>query len=257
MKNHIFKAIKVLASIVLLWELSSILFQRKFLPGAVVSISSLITLLLDGTLMPHFGASAYRIVVGTLLGLLLSIPVGLLMGENEKVNQYLGTVFNVLYPIPKVVFLPVFVVALGIGDAPKIFLIAIVLFFQLTIVIRDAAKNIPDDIKQVMQSLAANQFQNMIHLVFPACMPEIITSLRSSLGISTAMLFITENFASFRGLGYYITRCMDSRDYENMYAGILMLGILGIGLYGVIELLERKVCKWKMIERLNRNEKTI
>lgn len=257
MKHHVFKGIKVLVVIVLLWEVSSILFQREFLPGAGASIYSLIELTLDGTLLPHLWASAYRIVIGTMLGLLVSIPVGLLMGGNEKVDQYLGTAFNVLYPIPKVVFLPIFVVIMGVGDAPKIFLIALVLFFQLTVVIRDAAKNIPDDIEQVMQSLSANRFQNMIHLVFPACMPEIITSLRSSLGVSTAMLFITENFASFRGLGYYITRCMDSRDYENMYAGILMLGILGVGLYGAIGLVERKVCKWKMIETISRNEQTI
>lgn len=253
MKRYKFQGVKVLAALAVLWEAASLLFQRGFLPGAGASVCSLAGLTLDGTLLPHLWASAYRILGGTLLGLLVSIPVGLVMGENAKADQYLGTAFNVLYPVPKVVFLPVFVVMMGVGDAPKIFLIALVLFFQLTVVIRDAAKSIPDDRKQVMQSLGANGFQNMLHLVLPACMPEIMTSLRGSLGVSTAMLFITENFASLQGLGYYITRCMDSRDYENMYAGILMLGILGAGLYGGIGLLERRVCKWKIIETRQRN----
>ena len=197
------------------------MFNKEFLPGAYNSVKKLIELTEAGTLIPHLWASAYRIIVGTLLGMMLSIPMGLFMGENPKVDRYLGMAFNVLYPIPKVVFLPILVVMLGVGDASKIFLIALVLFFQLTVVIRDAAKNIPKDVEQVMDSLGASWLQNMIHLVFPACLPEIMTSLRSTLGVSTAMLFITENFASFKGLGYYITRCMDSRDY----AEILMLGI--------------------------------
>ncbi len=226
------------------------MFNKEFLPGAYNSVKKLIELTEAGTLIPHLWASAYRIIVGTLLGMMLSIPMGLFMGENPKVDRYLGMAFNVLYPIPKVVFLPILVVMLGVGDASKIFLIALVLFFQLTVVIRDAAKNIPKDVEQVMDSLGASWLQNMIHLVFPACLPEIMTSLRSTLGVSTAMLFITENFASFKGLGYYITRCMDSRDY----AEILMLGIFASVLYWAIGLAEKKLCYWKIIETTNKND---
>lgn len=254
MKHDYLKTVKVLFVIGILWELASVLLRKEFLPGAYESVRSLIELTADGTLLPHLWASAYRIMVGTLLGLMLSIPVGLFMGVNPKVDRYLGMAFNVLYPIPKVVFLPILVVMMGVGDTSKIFLIALVLFFQLTVVIRDAAKNIPKDVEQVMDSLGANWLQNMIHLVFPACLPEIMTSLRSTLGVSTAMLFITENFASLKGLGYYITRCMDSRDYAEMYAGILMLGILASVLYWIIGFAEKKLCRWKIIETTNKND---
>lgn len=254
MKHDYLKTIKVLFVLGVVWEMASVLLQKDFLPGTYESVKSLIELTANGTLIPHLWASAYRIIIGTLSGLMLSIPVGLFMGENPKADRYLGMAFNVLYPIPKVVFLPVLVVMMGVGDASKIFLIALVLFFQLTVVIRDAAKNIPKDAEQVMDSLGASWLQNMIHLVFPACLPEIMTSLRSSLGVSTAMLFITENFASFRGLGYYITRCMDSRDYAKMYAGILMLGMLASVLYWGIGLAEKKLCYWKIIETVSKKD---
>lgn len=248
MKQNKWNYVVVPVVIVLLWEVLSRIFQRSFLPGAVASITALLSLIIDGTLLPHLWASTYRIVLGTVLGLAAAIPLGLLMGRVRVVDQYLGIAFNVFYPVPKVVFLPIMIVCMGIGDAPKIFLIALVLFFQLTIVIRDGAKNISEDLSQSMRSLGASRMQYMTHLVLPACLPEIMTSVRSTFGVSTAMLFITENFASFRGLGYYITRCMDSRDYDSMYAAIIMLGLLGAGLYWGVGLVEKKVCAWKILE---------
>ncbi len=231
-----------------LWELGSYAAGRGFLPSAHASVLALFRLMTDGTLWPHFWASLYRMGAGTILGVLAAVPAGLLIGQSKLLNEYLGTVLNILYPVPKVVFLPVIVVGMGIGDAPKIFLIALVLFFQMAVVIRDSAQNIPMELSRSMTALGANKLQYLYHLVFQACLPDVMTALRSTIGVSTAMLFITENFASSKGLGYYITKCMDRRDYENMYAGILALIALGLLLYGLIGLLERKICRWKILE---------
>ena len=231
-----------------LWESGSYLAGRSFFPSAHASAYALLRLLMDGTIWPHFIASLYRVGEGTLLGMMTAAPVGLLIGQSKRLNDYLGTILNILYPVPKVVFLPVIVVGMGIGDAPKIFLIALVLFFQVTVVIRDAARNIPAELSRSMTALGANKLQYLYHLVFQACLPDVMTALRGTIGVSTAMLFITENFASSKGLGYYITKCMDRRDYENMYAGILALITLGLFLYGLIGLIERRTCRWKMLE---------
>lgn len=243
------KDIFAVAALFILWELASRIADRNFLPGAAASICALFRLLKDGTLCTHFAVSLYRIGLGTLIGLLAAVPTGILLGQSKKWNDSLGTVLNILYPVPKVVFLPIIVVCMGIGDAPKIFLIALVLFFQMVIVIRDASMNIPEIYARSMMSIGANRCQYLYHLVFQACLPDIMTALRSTVGVSTAMLFITENFASSKGLGYYITKCMSAREYENMYAAILALIALGLLLYGTIDLLEKKTCKWKILER--------
>ena len=137
---------------------------------------------------------------------------------------------------------------MGIGDLPKIFLIGLVLFFQETVVIRDSAKNIPEEISQSMEAMGATDWQKMCHMVFPKCLPDVITSLRSTLGTSIALLFITENFASVSGLGYYITKSMDQRNYNQMYAAIIVLSVVGVVLYGFFGILEKSLCKWKLIE---------
>ncbi len=234
-----------------LWEGFSKVAGKPFFPGPVESFESLITLILDGTLIKHLGASTFRIFFGTLFGLLSALPVGLIMGCNQTVDLYLGNVFEMLYPIPKVVFLPIIVVCMGIGDTPKIFLIALVIFFQLALSIRDAVKHIPAEQIRSMKALDPTISQYLCHLVIPACLPEILSSLRGTLGISTALLFITENFASITGLGYYITKCMDAREFGDMYAGILTLAGLGVALYWILGAIEKWVCKWKQIETDN------
>ena len=237
------KAISLLI-IFVLWHISSLLFNKDFFPNTIDTFKALIVLLNEGEIYKHILSSAYRIISGTLLGTLAALPLGLILGWSRKADAYLGNIFNMLYPIPKVVFLPIIIVVMGIGDSPKIFLISLVVFFQLTLTIRDAVRHIPNSIIQSMKALRPSFFQNLIHM--------ILTALRGTIGVSTALLFITENFASFTGLGYFITKSMDSRNFCDMYAGILMLALLGVGIYFVLMLLEWKLCPWKRSESISK-----
>ena len=254
MTKKIFQYMVAFVTIVLLWQLTSVLFDKNFLPSPITALQAFVELLGGRELLSHLWASCYRIVIGTLIGLIAAMPIGLLIGCNKKVDDYFGKIFDILYPIPKVVFLPIIVVFLGIGDEPKIFLIALVLFFQLSLTIRDAVRHIPMELINSMEALNPNRFQYLSHLVIPSCMPEIFSALRGTLGISTALLFITENFASITGLGYFITKSMDARRFEDMYAGILSLALLGVILYVIIHLIERKVCRWKCLETIDKDE---
>ncbi|MBR6982300.1 MAG: ABC transporter permease [Ruminococcus sp.] len=246
--KKVIKQCIVIFEILIVWWLGSLLLQKACLPKPAEAIKTCVTLLLNGELTDHILASLIRIILGTLWGTLVAVPVGMLMGYSKNTDKYLGGFFNFLYTVPKVVFLPVIIVLMGIGDLPKIFLIGLVLFFQETVVIRDSAKNIPEEISRSMEVLGASNWQKMCHMVYPKCLPEVITSLRSSLGTSIALLFITENFASVSGLGYYITKSMDQRNYNQMYAAIIILSIIGIVIYSLFGILEKRLCKWKLIE---------
>lgn len=232
--------------IIIIWQIGSMLLHRECLPMPFIAYKSLIYMLGEGTLLKHFAISLERILLGTLFGMIFSLSAGLILGYKTKVNNCVGELFNFLYILPKVVFLPVIIVVMGIGDLPKIFLIALVLFFQQTIVIRDAVKKIPEEYFRVIEVWNPYKILVLWHLVIPACLPDIMTSLRMSIGTSIAMLFITENFASVTGLGYYITACMDRRDYDEMYAGIIALAIMGCLLYWIVGKIERYLCGWKM-----------
>lgn len=238
----------VIAEILIIWAIGSLLLQKACLPNPIESIKTCFVLLTNGELTSHILASLKRIVLGTLWGTLAAIPVGMILGYSKEADRYLVSLFNFLYTVPKVVFLPVIIVLMGIGDLPKVFLIGLVLFFQETVVIRDSAKSIPEEISRSMEAMGATNWQKIYHMVFPKCLPEVITSLRSSLGTSIALLFIAENFASVSGLGYYITKSMDQRNYNQMYAAIIVLSVMGVVLYSFLEILEKRLCLWKLIE---------
>lgn len=238
----------LIAFIVLLavWQAGSVIINRTFLPGPLDAIGTFLRLLIDGVLSQHILLSAYRLLGGIVLAVIFAVPTGLAMGRIKGVDRALFPFISFVYPIPKVVFLPVIIVLLGLGNLPKIFLIAIVVFFQLVTVIRDSARSIPDPYVQAMRSMTVGKLQTLRHLILPCCLPGIITSLRSTLGTGVAVLYIAETFASFGGLGYYISGRMDCREYSEMYAGIIALSVFGGLLYVLLELVERRFCSWNM-----------
>jgi len=231
----------------LFWHLSAFLLDRPFLPYPFYVIQESFLLLRQGPLFLHFLTSACRVVSSLLISFLLAVPAGLILGRTPRLDKYVAPLIFLLYPLPKIVFLPLIVVLLGLGNTPKILLISLIVFFQILVAARDAAKDIPQQWVLSMKSLHASTWQMYYHLVWPSSLPRIFTSLRVSLGTAIAVLFLAETFASGDGLGYFILDTMERRDFNAMYAGILGMGILGILSYVLVDLLENKCCRWNRI----------
>ena len=96
MKAEKWSNLIVCAVIFAIWEILSRVFDRSFFPGAIESFSAMFRLIKEGTLLEHLWASTYRILLGTIFGLVAAIPVGLFMGKNKPADKYLGTAFHVL-----------------------------------------------------------------------------------------------------------------------------------------------------------------
>ena len=245
MKNKFLNGCLGFLLVVLLWQLGSMALQKPFLPGPAESFAAFVQFLFQGDMGRHFLISAFRILSSIGLAMILAIPLGLAMGRIPWLGRLLNPLVYLLYPLPKVVFLPVIVVLMGLGNWPKIFLITLVVFFQIVVVTRDAASGIPQASLQSMRSLNATPWQTFCHLILPSCLPQILTSLRITLGTAIAILFFAETFASFDGLGYFILDGMERRAYPAMYAGIIGLALLGLMLYLLVDLLENRLCRWK------------
>jgi NitT/TauT family transport system permease protein len=199
---------------------------------------------MNPVLLPHLGYSSLRVVSAVLIGLALGAPLGLLLGRSPKADAVFGPLVFLNYPLPKVVFLPVLFVVLGIGNASIITLITLIVFFQIIVTARDAARSIPAASVVSVRSLGANRWQVFAHVVVPAAMPEIFTALRIGTGTAVAVLFFSETFAGSTGLGYYVFDAWGRVQYGQMFAGILTMALLGVVLYEAIELIESRVCRW-------------
>lgn len=245
MKNRFFNGLIGFVLVLVFWQLGSMALDKPFLPTPGASFTAFFEFLFYGDMGQHFLISTFRILSSIVLAMVLAVPLGLAMGRVEWLGRLLNPIVYLLYPLPKVVFLPIIVVLMGLGNWPKIFLIALVVFFQIVVVTRDAASSIPKASLQSMRSLNATPWQTFCHLILPSCLPQILTSLRITLGTAIAILFFAETFASFDGLGYFILDGMETREYPAMYAGIIGLALLGLVLYWVVDLLENILCKWK------------
>lgn len=234
-------------ALLLLWEALALIVQERILPTPVIVIQTFLTEL-NGDLGPHFLASLWRVVASTALSVALAVPAGLVLGQSEKLNRIFSPVIYLLLPIPKVVLVPVVLLFLGVGDLPKIVIIFMILFFQILVLVRDQAAGIRPELVHSVRSLGAGRRALFRFVYLPASLPAILTALRQSVGTAVAVLYVAELFATQRGLGYYIFLAGSTLfDYPKMYAGVLAMSLLGLGLYFVVDSLHRRLCPWQFV----------
>lgn len=227
----------------LLWQLLHMVVGSSIIPGPFETVVVFLTLL-QGELLLHIGVSLYRILLAILLSVLIGAPLGLWVGLNTTADRFLSPIVYILYPIPKIAFLPVFLILFGLGDRSKVILIITIIFFQILLAARDGTKEITKELLDSARSLGLNQRQIYSNVILPAVLPKMISALRISIGISLSTLFFAENYATHYGIGYFIMNSWIMVDYVAMFAGIMAISILGIGIFKLIDLLERKLCPW-------------
>ena len=244
-KRDIFFAV---VTLILTWQILAWLIAQPILPSPF-RVIEVFFIELGDDLLGHFGVSLWRVLVSTVLAIGLASPAGLVLGQSERLNRIFSPFIYLLYPIPKVVLVPVLLLFLGIGDLPKIAIIFIILFFQILVLVRDQAASLRPELIQSVRSLGAGRRALFRFVYLPASLPGILTALRQSVGTSVAVLYIAELFATQRGLGYYIYLNGSTLfNYPAMYAGIIAMSLLGLGLYFTVDWLERRLCPWKFVE---------
>ena len=229
------------AAVLVFWQVIAMILNQPILPSPIVVAATFWHELGNGLLL-HFGASLWRVVAGIAVSVLLAVPAGLAMGQSEKWNRFFSPVLYLIYPIPKVVFVPVVFLLLGIGDLAKITLIFLILFFQILVLVRDAAVGISQQLLLSLRSLGAGRRALFRFVYLPASIPAILTGLRQSIGTAVAVLYITELFATRWGLGYYIYyQGSTLLNYPAMYAGVVAMSLLGLGLYFAVDWLQKRL----------------
>ncbi len=237
----------LLAAVVLalVWQIAALLVNQPVLPGPLRVAITLWSELGNG-LLGHFLASLWRVVASTALAIALAAPAGLAMGQSKRLDAIFSPLVYLLYPIPKVVLVPVILLLLGIGNLSKIVIIFLILFFQILVLVRDQAAALRPELIQSVRSLGAGRRALFRFVYLPASIPAILTALRQSVGTAVAVLYVAELFATEKGLGYYIyLNGSTLLNYPAMYAGVVAMSGLGLGLYFTVDWLERRLARWQ------------
>lgn len=229
----------------LAWQALAWIVGQPILPGPLIVLRTF-ALELPGALGGHALASLWRVVASTALSVALAVPAGLALGQSLRLNRIFSPLVYLLLPIPKVVLVPVLLLFLGIGDLPKVMVIFLILFFQILVLVRDQAAGLRPELISSVRSLGAGRRALFRFVYLPASLPAILTALRQSIGTAVAVLYVAELFATRRGLGYYIYVSGSTLfDYPKMYAGVLAMSLLGLGLYFLVDGLHRRLCPWQ------------
>jgi len=229
----------------IMWEILSLILARPVLPPPtrvlVVFFSQI-----GGQLGRHFLVSAGRVTAAILLAGLLAVPAGMGLGQMKSVDRFFSPLIYIIYPIPKIVFLPVILVLFGSGDGGKVLLVGLILFFQILVVVRDHAARLRPELITSVRSMGAGRRALFQFVYLPASLPALLTALRVSVGTAIAVLFIAETYATSSGLGYYIVvESWGALRYAQMYAGVLAMSLLGLILYFAVDSLDRRLCPWR------------
>ena len=235
-------------ALLLVWELGSLALGPFLLPPPADVLAYFGRSLATRGFWENAGASAWRATAGLGLAWLAAFPLGLALGYGRRLDRAVSPFVFLTYPLPKIVLLPVFLTLFGLGDAPKILLIALTAGYQILVVTRAWAARLDRRYLDSFRSLGGSTRQLIRHVLAPAALPDALTALKLASGTAVAVLFMAESFATRRGLGFLIMDAWGRGDQEEMFTGILAMSALGVLLYEGCNGLERLCCRWKAVE---------
>ena len=227
-----------------LWKILSLALSQEVLPDPEVVIKAFVISMSTLEFWNHFYASGFRAVMAMLIAWILAFPMGIMMGSSRKVDALFSPFVFMTYPIPKVVLLPVVLLIFGLGDVSKILIISLILGYQVLVAVRDGVRGIHPQYLDSIRSLGANHLQLFLEGYIPAALPHGFTALRLNSGVSIAVLFFVESFATMEGLGYLIMDAWGRMDFDQMFVGILGMSLLGVILNESANLMEKAICPW-------------
>lgn len=238
-----------LVLLLVLWHVAAVTLDRNFLPTPWTVLQTFVAEVANGSLLAHGWVSTQRVLLGVLFGTLAAAPLAILAAESRFLDSLLSPLVYFLYPTPKIVFLPIIVFLLGLGNPSIIFLITLIVFFQIYVIVRDAVARVPQATLDSIAALGAGRLDRLVYVYLPLSLGAIATAVKVSVGTAIAVLFIAESIGNNVGLGYYIVVEQWNRfAYARVYAGILAIALLGSLMFGAVSWLEGRANRWQAPE---------
>ncbi|HEY9780807.1 MAG TPA: ABC transporter permease [Leptolyngbyaceae cyanobacterium] len=221
----------------------------QFLPSPARVLQAFSRLWSSGELLKDTVASLWRVGVGFLLAVVFSIPVGVLMGSFASIRALLEPLFGLIRYMPAPAFIPLLILYLGIGEEPKITLIFIGVFFFNSLMVMDTVKFVPKDLIEATYTLGGNRLQTLLQVIFPYVLPGIIDACRINLAAAWQLVIVSELIASTEGLGRRISVAGRFLKTDEIFVGLIVIGVFGLTFDLLFQYFLRVSCKWASQKR--------
>jgi len=232
----------------LAWEVLGRQVDPLFMsyPSAIATAGA--RLVSTGELPLALLSSMKTLILAFIISAALGIALGLLIGRYRAVEAATDWLVNALYATPLVAIIPLVILWFGLGDAAKLFIVAILAVFPILINTIAGVRNVPTELIDVGAAFAANEREVFTKIILPAALPYMMTGLRLGVGRAIIGMVVAEFFTAITGLGALIVKYGNQYDTASMFVPIFVLMLLGVGLTYAVRRAEEWIAPWRQTE---------
>jgi NitT/TauT family transport system permease protein len=226
------------------WQVGSLALNSDSFPTALEAIRAIPSILGDKESLINILASLRRMAIGFGAAVAVSIPLGLMMGRSRAVASFFNPLLMVIYPVPKAALMPIIMLWLGVGDIAKTLVIFLGVSLPVIYHSFEGAKAVEEKMLWSGAAMGLSAPQRLIRIVLPAALPEILTGCRTGLVLALITMITSEMIARQSGAGNILFNALDMGQYDTVFAMIIIVGAMGIGLDALFERMRARLVRW-------------
>ena len=236
----------LIVGVFVFWELFCLVFgiSDLILPRPTQIVSTFIEY--APAIKPHAYQTLYTTMTGFAFGVVIGLSLGVLIGSSKLAYDTAYPLLVGISSIPKVAVVPIFVLWFGAGTVPAILTSMIICIFPIVVNVSTGIATVEPELEDVMRSLKANKWEILWNIGLPRSMPYFFASLKVAVTLSFVGSVIAETVASNKGVGNMMLIASSSFNVPLVFAGLMVLSVLGVTLYVIFSLIERRVAGWAM-----------
>ncbi len=233
--------------LLLVWELGSrtgVIPERTLAAPSAVA-ETLFEMLASGELFSNLLVSAFRVLTGLSIGVTVGIILALISGLSRPGEVAVDPLMQIKRTIPTLALTPLFIVWFGIGETPKIALIAFASVFPVYLNLYSGIRGIDVRLMEGARSFGLSRAEVIFHVILPGALPALLVGLRYALSISILVLVVAEQINASAGLGYLINNARDFMRTDIIVVCLMVYAILGLGADWLVRTVERRALVWR------------
>lgn len=243
------RPIVAIITFLLIWECSVRLFEIEtwILPAPSIIVIEMREVL--SAFLPHVVSTVKLVMIGFSIGTMLGLTTATILYHSEKVRETVYPFLVLSQNIPIIVLAPLLLIWFGLGDTPKIIIIAMTSFFPITIATLTGYKQTDRELIHYMKMMGATKRQLFTKLIFPYALPSIFSGIKISATYSMLTGVVAEWLGAQKGIGVFMTLASSSYQTPRVFVAIIITMILSLSFFALIVLIERLVMKWNREEQ--------
>ena len=230
--------------LIVIWWFASASSTNLFFPPLEKIWQTTVKLFASGEMIVNIGVSLGNILAGLLFATVIGVALGVLIGRIQLLRELVDPLLEFFRAVPQTALIPIIIGALGIGAAPKIFMIAFACVWPVLLNTIDGVRSLDPQIEDMSRAYRIPLALRLRRVILPAALAQIVAGIRVSLAIAVVVMIVSEFFASTAGIGYFIQSSSNGFRFRDVWSGALVIGVLGYVLSELFRLFEHVALKW-------------